>query len=188
MPVMKIVTYPDSRLRRMSKPIVHFDDKLAKLTDSMFKTMFANNGAGLAAVQVGILKRIWVASIPMMENTGPDNTRDPSREVQFVVINPEFIKSSGSQTGTEGCLSLPGLQADVKRYDYVVMRFQDLSGTVKELDVSGFIARVFQHETDHLNGRLYIDLLPEDQRKKLVFDLEQNAKVLLRKKTGRRRG
>jgi peptide deformylase len=128
-------------------PVMEFDDNLKKIVGDMFDTMYAANGVGLAAVQVGIAKRLFV-----MDCSGG---KDPSQKV--VMINPEVLTVEGEQTGDEGCLSFPGIYFPVKRSLRAVVRAQDLSGNEFELDGLDLTARCMLHETDHCDGIVFID-------------------------------
>ena len=150
MGIRKIVTLGDDALRKQCKLQEKFDRKLAVLLKDMADTMYKAEGVGLAAPQVGILRRIAVIDI----------TEDHSGLVELV--NPEIIEREGSQTGREGCLSLPGRQAVVTRPMKVKVRFQDRNGETFELETEGFEARAVCHELDHLDGTLYIDVMDRE--------------------------
>ena len=142
MALRKIVQVGDEVLRKKSFPVTDFGEKTAKLLDDMKETLIKANGAGLAAPQVGILRRIFIVLV--------DDTY-----VEF--INPEFVYQKGSQYGPEGCLSVKGKMGEVKRPNKVKVRFQDRKGDFYELVAEGFFARAICHEHDHLDGILYID-------------------------------
>ncbi|HLJ26981.1 MAG TPA: peptide deformylase [Candidatus Angelobacter sp.] len=144
--IYPIVKYGDPVLEKPAEPIVEFTDDLRKLADDMFESMYAAHGVGLAAPQIGISKRIVVIDITFKE--------DPN--AKLVLINPEIVKAEGRQRGTEGCLSLPEFREDVTRANVVTVRAQDLQGKWFETSGEEMLARAFLHETDHLNGRLYI--------------------------------
>jgi peptide deformylase len=112
----------------------------------MADTMFDAGGVGLAAIQVGILKRVIVV------HSGEDDAE------LIEMINPEILSKAGQQFGPEGCLSIPGVSGEVKRYDQLHLRGQDRNGETFEMDASGFLARIFQHEIDHLDGVLFTDV------------------------------
>ena len=142
MAVRQVVTDKEF-LRKKCKPVEKFDEKLWQLLDDMAETMYATNGVGLAAIQVGVLRRAVVIDVD-------DNLLE--------LINPEIIKVSGSQTGQEGCLSFPGQYGEVTRPRVVTVRAQDRFG--KEYTIKGedLLARAFCHETDHLDGKVFVDL------------------------------
>ncbi len=149
MSIRKVLTYPDPFLRQVAKPVTEFGAALDELIHDMAETMWDEPGIGLAAPQVGVGIRLFVYDLEV------SNDHD---KVQ-VVCNPEFILMEGAESDEEGCLSVPGFTANVKRSARVVMRGQDRDGGPIELDVSGLHARLLQHETDHLNGKLFIDHL-----------------------------
>lgn len=136
----------DPILRKTSKEVKDITPRTSILIKDMIETMYEMNGVGLAAVQVGILKRIFVVDI--QDGFG-----------QRVFVNPQIIKHNGSQLGAEGCLSLPGLQDDVERANEIVIKASDENGEEFELKASEFLARVIQHENDHLDGILFTDYI-----------------------------
>ncbi len=138
----------DPVLRKVSRPIDTVTDRIRILAKDMIETMRAEQGVGLAAPQIGILRRLFVVEI---EEIG-----------LHVVINPEIIKQNGEQTDYEGCLSVPGKSGKVKRPDYVKLQYMDLEGNDQILEAEGFFARAICHENDHLNGILYIDKVEEE--------------------------
>lgn len=141
---MKILCYPDPLLKRECEPVEEFGKDLADLTDRMFATMRINDGAGLAAPQVGVAKKIAV-----VECEGQS----------WVLVNPRVLETEGEQEEEEGCLSFPGIYAPVKRPMRVKAEAQDIHGDTHEYDVEGFAARAFVHEIEHLEGKLFIDML-----------------------------
>jgi len=146
--IYPIVKYGDSVLERRGADISEFDTpELNKLIDDMFESIYAAKGVGLAAPQIGISQRIAVIDITSCE--------DPTQKI--VLINPEIIKKEGSQSGEEGCLSIPGFREPVTRAKRVTVRAQDAKGNVFEQTGEDLLARAFLHETDHLNGSLYIN-------------------------------
>lgn len=144
--IYPIVKYGDPVLERPSETVTVFDEELKKLIDDMFESMYAAHGVGLAAPQIGIGKRIAVIDISFKE--------DPN--AKLVLINPEIIKTEGRQRSTEGCLSLPDFHEDVTRPNVVTVRAQDLEGNWFETTGEELLARALVHETEHLQGRLYI--------------------------------
>ncbi|MDP3562215.1 MAG: peptide deformylase [Legionellaceae bacterium] len=147
MTIHKIIYLPDARLRKVSKEIETIDEELQTLIDDMFETMYDAKGVGLAAPQIGINIRLSVIDVI------GDKTQ------QLVLINPEIIASEGEVEYQEGCLSVPGVYDTVTRADTVTMRAQDRTGKFYEMTASGLLGECFQHEIDHLNGKLYVDLL-----------------------------
>ena len=145
MGIRKIVTIGDDTLRKHCKPQEKFDKRLATLLNDMAETMYKAEGVGLAAPQVG---------------TVVDITEDHSGLMELV--NPEIVEREGEQTGREGCLSVPGRQGVVTRPMKVKVRYQDRNGDLYELETEGFEARAICHELDHLDGRLYIDVMDRE--------------------------
>lgn len=146
--VYPIVKYGQPVLEAQAETITEFDTpELNKLLDDMFESMYAARGVGLAAPQIGVGKRIAVIDI----TSGEDETQ------KLVLINPEIIHTEGSQTGEEGCLSLPTFRETVSRPKKVTIRAQDGKGKVYEMTGEDLLARAFLHETDHLHGKLYIN-------------------------------
>jgi peptide deformylase len=145
--IYPIVKYGQIVLETGAEPITEFDTpELHQLIEDMFESMYAAKGVGLAAPQIGISKRIAVIDVSAGED--PDE--------RLVLINPEIIGREGSQTGEEGCLSIPGFREQVTRAQRVTVRAQDAKGQTFEKTGEDLLARAFLHETDHLNGRLYI--------------------------------
>ena len=144
--VYPIVKYGDPVLEKPSAPITKFDDELRKLADDMFESMYAAHGVGLAAPQIGISQRIAVIDVTFKE--------DP--EAQIVLVNPEIIHVEGRVTSNEGCLSLPEFREKVTRPRKVTARAQNVKGETFEVTGEELLARALLHETDHLNGKLYI--------------------------------
>ena len=147
MAIRKILYLPDERLRKVAKTVETFDDKLQTLIDDMFDTMYDARGVGLAAPQIGVSMRLSVIDI----------VGDKSE--QLVIINPEIISSSGKKEFDEGCLSVPGAYDKVIRAEQVTVKALDRFGKPFEMSAEGLLAECFQHEIDHLNGKLFVDLL-----------------------------
>lgn len=156
MAIRELVTLPDSRLRKRSDEIIaaEFDGELQSLIDDMFATMYHARGVGLAAPQIGINKRLSVIDV----------SSDKSQ--QLVLINPEIIAQSGQQTFEEGCLSVPGIYERVTRAAKVTLRALDRQGQSYELEADELLAECIQHEIDHLDGKLFIDLLSPLKRER----------------------
>ncbi len=147
MAIRNIRKFGDKVLTKQSKPVTEVNQKLITLINDMLDTMYEEGGAGLAAPQVGILKRLAVV------DTSPEG------DSPIILINPEIIEVSGEQTGGEGCLSLPGKVGIVKRPNYVKVRAQDINMEYFTVEGTELTARAFCHEIDHLNGVLYTDLM-----------------------------
>ncbi len=144
--IYPIVKYGDPVLEKPAEKVTVFDEELQKLLDDMFESMYAAHGVGLAAPQIGISKRIAVIDITFKE--------DP--DAKLVLVNPEIIHTEGKHTQQEGCLSLPEFRENVTRAQRVTVRAQDAKGNWFEKTGEDLLARALLHETDHLNGRLYI--------------------------------
>ncbi|MEW6179331.1 MAG: peptide deformylase [Chloroflexota bacterium] len=152
MAIREIVTVPDEVLRRKARKVTVFDADLQKLIEDMVETMRKAPGVGLAAPQVGISERLIV--VEYAEN---DEDEDAPKKL-FVVANPEIVKvSTETEMGIEGCLSIPGLVGEVERYSQVVIRGQNRRGQPVRIKAKGWLARIFQHEIDHLEGILFTD-------------------------------
>lgn len=148
--VLRIVKYGDPVLEQVAQPIAEFGTpELKQLVEDMFETMYANKGIGLAAPQVALSQRLTVID--------PSAGEDPN--ARLVLINPEITAKQGSQIGEEGCLSIPGFREDVKRFNKVTVRAQNVDGETFETDGEELLARAMQHEIDHLNGVLFLSHL-----------------------------
>jgi len=147
--IYPIVKFGDPVLEKAAAPVTVFDDELKKLVDDMFESMYAAHGVGLAAPQIGISKRLAVIDVTFKE--------DP--DARLVLANPEIIHMEGHHTQNEGCLSIPEFREPLKRPRTVTVRAQDVNGKFYEKTGEELLARAFLHETDHLNGKLYIQHL-----------------------------
>lgn len=145
---LQLVTYPHPTLRHRSKPILRVDAQLKEIVEQMFEVMYEFRGVGLAANQVNLPIRLFVAN--------PSGDKE-ERDQEMVFINPVINKPKGTLEAEEGCLSLPGINAHVKRSRSLQINAYDISGTEIAGEVDGFLARIIQHETDHLDGMLFID-------------------------------
>lgn len=154
MALMEVLTWPNPILDRPGEPVTQFDDALKTLVSDMFETMYAAPGVGLAAVQVGVPKRLFV-----MDCSGG---KDPDQRV--VMINPEVLRVEGTQNGDEGCLSFPGIFFPVERGLRAIVRAHDINGNVFELDGMELTARCMLHETDHCDGIVFIDKMSPIKR------------------------
>jgi len=167
MTLRQIVTLPEPVLRRKAKPVTKFDKELQTLIDDMIETMREAPGVGLAAPQVGISERLAVIEYAEDEDEdeeeaveGVEVTPKPSKPKQlFVIINPEIVKASEEKVmGIEGCLSIPGLLGEVERHEALQVKALNRHGKPVKFKVDGWLARIFQHEIDHLNGVVFTDL------------------------------
>ena len=153
MAIRKITEYPEKVLAERGQPVEQFDEALAALCEDMFETMYDAEGVGLAAPQIGLNLRLFV-----MDCDG----------IKLVAANPEIVHTEGEQSGQEGCLSVGKVPAVVTRPMKATLRAQDLAGEWFERDAEGYAARCFMHETDHCDGRLFIDHLPKMRRDMVV--------------------
>jgi peptide deformylase len=144
--IYPIVKFGNPVLEKPAEKVTVFDDELTKLIDDMFESMYAAHGVGLAAPQIGISRRIAVVDVTFQEEP----------RAKLILINPEIIHTEGKHTQSEGCLSIPDFRENVKRALKVTIRAQDARGKFFEKTGEELLARAFQHETDHLNGKLYI--------------------------------
>ena len=145
LPALRILRYPDPRLREPGVDLPRIDEAVRALVDRMFELTFQAHGVGLAAPQVGLAARLFIAS--------PSFQEDDRR----VYINPHLVSLEGSQENEEGCLSFPGITCRVKRYNFATIRAMNLDGALFEESGEELVARIFQHEMDHLEGRLLAD-------------------------------
>jgi len=164
MALLPILEFPDPRLRTKAQPVTVFDAALKQLVADMFETMYAAPGVGLAATQVNEHRQLLV--IDMSEE----------RTEPYVLINPRILDKSGEQVYQEGCLSFPGIYADVDRALRVRVAAQDVEGTPFELDVEGPLAVCIQHEMDHLVGKVFVDYLSPLKRSLLLKRMEKKRR------------
>ena len=170
----KIITEPDPVLRKKSNTLERVDDELRKLMDDMLETMYEAPGIGLAAVQVGILKRLIVIDI----------SKDDKKKNPLFIINPKIIyKSKKKSTFEEGCLSLPGHFAEIERPAECHLEYLDYNGKQKKLKAEGLLSTCIQHEVDHLDGILFIDYLSKLKKdmiiKKLIKQKKEITKIVI---------
>ncbi len=164
--IRPITKYGDAVLEKLTKPVEKFDEELTTLVNDMFESMYAAQGVGLAAPQVGIGLRLAVVDVTAGKNP----------EAKIVCANPEIVHSEGEQREEEGCLSLPGFRGYVLRPQFVTIRAQDATGKEFEMRGEGLLARAFCHEFDHLNGTLFLShlgLLKRDLIKRKVRKLKK---------------
>ncbi len=150
--MLRVRAYPDPVLKRRAAPVQRIDQELLRLAEEMFRTMYEEQGIGLAAPQVGESVRLCVLNVSGKENG------------ELVLINPVIVEARGEETGEEGCLSVPGVRSKVTRSAEVVVRAYDQNGNEIEMKADGLQARCLQHEIDHLNGCLFIERLGEAAR------------------------
>jgi peptide deformylase len=169
---MEIVSYPHPALRYKAREVTQIDEGLRGMVHEMFALMYQARGIGLAATQVAVPLRLFVVNL---------SGEAAEKDEELVFINPEIIKRRGAVMGEEGCLSLPGLYADVQRADKIVVEAFDLEGQPFRAELNELAARVVQHETDHLDGVLFIDRLDDSVRRAIEpkvseFDIDFRAR------------
>ena len=173
MAILPIIETPDPILRQISSPVEAVDDELRRLIDDMFETMYAAPGIGLAAIQVGVAKRVLVIDLQEPKEEGGEPVREP-----LVFINPEILETSDTlQVYSEGCLSVPEMYAEVERPDRIRARWLDRDGKSKEEELDGLLAICLQHEMDHLEGILFIDHLSRLKRDMILKKLAKARKL-----------
>lgn len=168
MAVLPVLTYPDPRLKKISQPVDTIDDTLLKFIDDLYDTLIAEDGCGIAAPQVGVLKRIAIVDFKY---------RDPDFETLFM-INPEILwHGDDTQTVEEGCLSVDGGRGKVTRPAQIKVRYMDRHSRIQEIDADDMTACAIQHEIDHLNGILFIDHLSKLRRDMFLKRARKHARV-----------
>ena len=171
MTVRKILTEPNSFLRQKSEPVDRVDDSIRELMDDMLETMYKAPGIGLAAIQIGVPKRIIVLDI----------SKNPEKKEPMYFVNPEIISTSKDDaTYEEGCLSVPGQFAEIDRPDRCQVKYLDYNVKAKELKAEGLLATCIQHEIDHLEGILFIDYLSKLKKSMIIKKLSKQKKELER--------
>jgi len=161
---LKILEFPDPRLRTKATPVAAVDDALRALIGDMFETMYAAPGIGLAATQVDVHKRLLVVDVS-------DDKSEP-----HALINPELLEKDGVVLSDEGCLSVPGYYEEVERAEHIRVRFLDRHGDVQEMEAEGLLAVCIQHEMDHLEGKLFVDYLSEAKRQRIRKKLQKDRR------------
>jgi peptide deformylase len=161
---LDIKKYGDPVLRKKSKEVSTVKDDVKRFAQDMLEAMYAAKGLGLAAPQVGVSSRICVIDI------------DPDKKSPIIMINPKVISSEGKVVGQEGCLSLPELFGEVKRFSNIVAEYTDINGKNKKVEVRDLLARVIQHEIDHLDAKIFIDYLPDWKRKNMEKEIKRRKK------------
>jgi len=168
MAIREIIKLPDKRLRLTSEPVKQIDAGIRKLVDDMFETMYKAPGIGLAAIQVGVAKRVIT-----MDLSKKEDDHEPQ-----VFINPEILWRSDERAKfEEGCLSIPDYYEEVERPAAVKVKYLDLAGTPREIDAKGLLATCLQHEIDHINGVLFIDHLSKLKRDRVIKKFTKAAKT-----------
>jgi peptide deformylase len=163
--MLTILEFPDPRLRTKAQPVSVFDPALHDLIDAMFATMYEAPGIGLAATQVNVHKQLLVLDVSEEKNQ------------PLVLINPKVVERDGAQVYQEGCLSVPGIFADVERAEHIVVEAQDRNGQPLKIEAHGLLAVCIQHEMDHLVGKLFVDYLSPLKRELVRKKLEKQKKA-----------
>ncbi len=167
MAVREIITLPDKRLRLKSEPVKHVDAGIRKLVEDMFETMYKAPGIGLAAIQIGVAKRVVT-----MDLSKKEDNHEPQ-----VFINPEIVWTSDEKAKyEEGCLSIPDYYEEVERPAAVKVKYLDRDGKAREIEAKGLLATCLQHEVDHINGVLFIDHLSKLKRDRVIKKFAKAAK------------
>jgi len=161
---LKILEFPDPRLRKKAQSVENVDDALRQLIDDMLETMYDAPGIGLAATQVDVHRRLLVADVSSDKN-------EP-----WVLINPVILEQDGVEVTEEGCLSVPGYYEEIERAEHVRVRFLDRDGIDVESEFEGLLAVCIQHEMDHLEGKLFVDYLSEAKRQRIRKRLEKDRR------------
>ena len=161
---LKILEFPDTRLRKKAAEVESVDDAMRSLIDDMFETMYEAPGIGLAATQVEVHQRLLVTDV------SPDKTEP------HVLINPVILELDGVTVTDEGCLSVPGYYEEVERAEHIRVRFLDRDGVEQEMEAEGLLAVCIQHEMDHLEGKLFVDYLSETKRQRIRKKLEKDRR------------
>ena len=161
---LKILEFPDPRLRKKATPVEVVDDGVRELIDNMFETMYAAPGIGLAATQVDVHKRLLVADV------------SADKSEPHALINPEILEKDGVAVTEEGCLSVPGYYEEVERAEHIRVRFLDRDGNEQEMEADGLLAVCIQHEMDHLDGKLFVDYLSEAKRQRIRKKLQKERR------------
>jgi len=171
MTIRKILVEPNPFLRQKSQPVDKVDNSIRKLMDDMLETMYNAPGIGLAAIQIGVPKRIIVLDI----------SKNPEKKEPMYFVNPEIVSASKDDaTYEEGCLSVPGQFAEIDRPDKCHIKYLDYNGSAKELKAEGLLATCIQHEIDHLEGILFIDYLSKLKKSMIIKKLSKQKKELER--------
>jgi len=174
--IYDIVIYPDRRLKLISEKVEDFDETLHALLDDMYETMIAKNGVGLAAIQIGVAKRVLIINVPI--ETDEEGVDTQPKENTLEIINPVIsYRSEEKIKFQEGCLSVPGIYEDIERHAMVTIEYQDRYGEQHVIEDDEFLAIALQHEIDHLDGKLFIEKLSYIKRKKFEKEWRKREKI-----------
>ena len=164
MPILHILQYPHPGLREIAQPILNFDRSITKLANDMLETMYEAPGIGLAATQVNEAKQLIVIDV------------SDAKDQPLVIINPQIIDKNDEMINEEGCLSFPGIYANVPRAEKITVRYQDLDGNEHQLEAEELLAICIQHEMDHLIGKVFVDYLSSLKRNRIRKQLEKKQR------------
>ncbi len=164
MALLKILEFPDPRLRTKALPVAEVDDEIRTLIDDLLETMYAAPGIGLAATQVNVHKRVLVTDV------------SEDKSSPLALVNPEIVSKDGVEVMEEGCLSVPGYFEEVERAESIVVRYLDRDGQSQTLETDGLLAVCIQHEIDHLDGKLFVDYLSQLKRQRIRKKLLKEQK------------
>ena len=170
--VKDIVIYPDKRLKKVSSEVTEFNEELHELLEDMYDTMLSKKGVGLAAIQIGVPKRVLIINLPEDDSDNATIKKEDTLEI----INPVFIEKNGSCKHQEGCLSVPGFYEDIERAQHVIVEYQDRHGEKQSIDTDDFLAIALQHEHDHLEGKVFVEKLSILKRKKFEKEWKKKHK------------
>jgi peptide deformylase len=165
MPLLPILRFPDSRLKKIATPVENIDDNIRRLARDMAETMYEAPGIGLAATQVNVHKCVIVIDA------------SEARNELLVLINPQLVECDGVQVCEEGCLSVPGIYDKVERAEHVVVRFLDLESNEQVVEAEGLLAVCIQHEMDHLQGKVFVDHLSQLKQTRIKAKLAKQARI-----------
>ncbi len=157
----EILRYPDPRLRHKAEPVTDFDSEVARIADELLETMYAENGIGLAATQVNIQKSILVVDV------------SEKRDTPMRLVNAQITRREGEEVMQEGCLSVPGIFAEVKRAERIRVKACTPAGEALDIEADGILAVCIQHEMDHLRGKLFVDYLSPEKRRRVLEQLRK---------------
>ena len=170
--VKDIVIYPDKRLKKVSSEVTEFNEELHELLEDMYDTMLSKKGVGLAAIQIGVPKRVLIINLPEDDSDNATIKKEDTLEI----INPVFIEKNGSCKNQEGCLSVPGFYEDIERAQHVIVEYQDRHGEKRSINTDDFLAIALQHEHDHLEGKVFVEKLSILKRKKFEKEWKKKHK------------
>lgn len=165
MALLPILRYPDPRLKKIAAPVTKIDDSIRRLAADMAETMYEAPGIGLAATQVDVHRQIVVIDV------------SETKDALLVLVNPEILAAEGTEVGEEGCLSVPGVYDKVERAERVTVRYLDLEGETRTLEVDGLLAVCVQHEIDHLRGKVFVDHLSLLKQTRIKSKLAKQARI-----------